>query len=258
MALVERRDDAGICVLTLNRPERRNALSIALVDALSEALAAAGDDPATHVVVIAAEGKAFCAGGDLGDSMGAGDGFLDGHRGRGRYAALLAQIPGLRVPVIAAIQGAAYGGGLGLVAACDLAIADPEARLGTPEIRVGLFPWIILAALQRNVPRKALMQMILTGDSLSAERAHALGLINALSAPGAVLEEALALARRIAAASPAVVALGKAAFYRIADQPYEDALAHMHTQLSLNLLTEDAMEGIGAFLQKRPPEWKGR
>lgn len=258
MSLVERRDDAGVRVLTLNRPERRNALSSELVDALAAALAEAGADPEVRAVVLAGSGKAFCAGGDLGDSMGAGGGFLEGHQGRGRYAALLAEIPRLRVPVIAAIHGLAYGGGLGLAAACDLAVADRDARLGTPEIRVGLFPWIILAALQRDVPRKPLMQMILTGEPIDAERALQLGLINAVSEPGSALSDAIALAQRIAAASPAVVALGKAAFYRIADQPYEDALSYMHAQLSLNLLTEDAMEGIGAFLQKRSPEWKGR
>ncbi|HHO54349.1 MAG TPA: crotonase [Deltaproteobacteria bacterium] len=258
MALIERRDEAGVRVLTLNRPERRNALSIELVDALAVALGEGGEDQGVRAIVLAGRGEAFCAGGDLGGSMGAGGGFLDGHQDRGRYAALMAQIPRLRVPVIAAIHGVAYGGGLGLVAACDLAVADRDARLGTPEIRVGLFPWIILAALQRDVPRKPLMQMILTGEPIEAPRAQALGLINAVSEPSAALEDACVLAERIASASPAVVALGKAAFHRIADQPYEDALAYMHAQLSLNLLTEDAMEGIGAFLQKRAPEWKGR
>ena len=258
MAVVEQRDEGGIRVLALNRPERRNALSGELVEALLAALEGVESVPEVRCVILTGRGQAFCAGGDLADGIGAQGGFIDGHRGRGRYADLLARLTQLRVPVIAAVNGVAYGGGLGLVAASDLAVADPAAKLGTPEVRLGLFPWIILAALQRNVPRKPLMEMVLTGSSISAERARDLGLLNGVSEPGKVMEAALELGERIAQASPAVVALGKAAFHRVADQPFEDALAYMHTQLSLNLLMDDAAEGVAAFLQKRPPEWKGR
>lgn len=258
MAVVEQEDEGSVRVLALNRPERRNALSSELVEALIAALQEAHDDQDVRCVVVTGRGQAFCAGGDLADGIGAQGGFVDGHRGRGRYAEALALVTKLRVPVIAAVNGVAYGGGLGLVAAADLAVADPAAKLGTPEIRLGLFPWIILAALQRNVPRKPLMEMVLTGSAITAEQGRELGLVNTVSEPGQVMQAALALASKVASASPAVVALGKAAFHRIADQPLEDALAYMHSQLSLNLLLEDAAEGVGAFLQKRQPDWKGR
>lgn len=258
MALVLREDRDGIVLLTLNRPERRNALSGALVEALIESLAAVEADPGARVAVLTGSGATFCAGGDLADGMGNTDGLLAGHRGRGRFADLLGGIRKLRVPVIAALNGDALGGGCGLAAACDLVVADPEAKLGTPEIKLGLFPWIILAVLQRDVPRKVLLECVLTGEKWTAERARELGLVNRVSAPGAVLTEAHALGARIAAASPAVVGLGKAAFHRIADQSLDDALAYMHGQLTLNLLTEDAMEGVAAFLGRREPTWKGR
>lgn len=258
MDLVLREASDGIAVLTLNRSERRNALSGALVEAIFEALRACEADRDVRVVILTGSGKAFCAGGDLADGMSGGGGFLATHEGRGRFAELMAAIPRLRPPVIAALNGDALGGGCGLASACDLVVADPAARLGTPEIRLGLFPWIILAALQRDVPRKHLLELVLTGEKVDAERARELGLVNRVSAPGQVLAEARTLAEAIASKSPAVIAMGKRAFHRIADQDYEDALAFMHGQLSLNLLSEDAMEGVAAFLQRREPQWKGR
>lgn len=255
--LVEQEGAGGVVVLALNRPERRNALSSGLVDALLAALGACDADPQVRAVVLTGRGPAFCAGGDLADGMG-GDGFLASHQGRGRFAELMARIPELRVPVIAAVNGDALGGGCGLAAACDLVVADPAAKLGTPEIKLGLFPWIILAALQRDVPRKHLLELVLTGDKVDAARARELGLVNRVSAPGGAVAEARSLAEVIASRSPAIVGMGKRAFHRIADQSYDDALAYMHGQLSLNLLTEDAMEGVAAFLQRREPAWKGR
>jgi len=256
--LILRSDADGVATLTLNRPERRNALSAELVDALIAALDAVDADPGVRVVVLTGAGKGFCAGGDLAGGLGGGEGALAAHRARGRFAEVLAKIPRLRSPVIAAVNGDALGGGFGLAVGCDLVVVDREARLGTPEIRVGLFPMVIVAVLQRNVPRKPLMEMILEGQRIDAERALELGLVNRVAEPEQALAEATALARRLAARSPAVLALGKAAFYRVADQPFEDALAYLHAQLTLNLLTEDAMEGIAAFLQRRDPQWKGR
>lgn len=257
MDVLEREDGDGVAVLYLNRPKRRNALSGELTTALLNGLAVVEADPTVRCVVLAGRGKVFCAGGDLAGGL-SGDGFLDGHASRGRYAELLAAMPRMKKPIVCAVHGDALGGGLGLVAAADLAVADPGARLGTPEIQVGLFPMIILAALQRCVPRKALLEMILTGSKMPADEARSLGLINRVSAPGACMEEAMALARSLADRSSAVLGLGKAAFYRVADLPYDDALAYLHTQLSLNLLTEDAMEGVAAFLEKRQPDWRGR
>lgn len=258
MSLVERADDGPVAVLYLNRPERRNALSGALIDAIDAAIREAATDPAIHAIVVSGRGKAFCAGGDLADGLGASDGFLASHDGRGRYADLLGSLSKLRVPVIAALNGDALGGGLGLCAACDLIIADPGALLGTPEIKLGLFPMIITAILQRDVPRKPLLEMMLTGSKIDAARAASLGLVNRVSAPGAAVAEAVLLAHEIASKSKAIVALGKAAFYAVADLPQDAALRHLHAQLTLNLLAEDAAEGVAAFIGKREPQWKGR
>lgn len=258
MDLVERSDDGAVAVLHLNRPDRRNALSGALIDALATALTAAAADPAIHVVVLTGRGSVFCAGGDLADGLGASEGFLAAHQGRGRYAELLLGIAKLRTPVIACVQGDAMGGGLGLAAACDLIVADPAANFGTPEIKLGLFPWIITAVLRRDLPRKPLLELMLTGAKMDAARAERLGLVNRISAPGQALAEAKALASDIASRSPAIIALGKAAFHATADLPIDAAVRQLHADLTLNLLTEDAAEGIGAFLQKRPPQWKGR
>jgi enoyl-CoA hydratase/carnithine racemase len=256
--LVERRDEGAVAVLTLNRPERKNALSGALLEALDAALDGLDADRGVHAAVLTGRGTAFCAGGDLADGMGQGEGFLDAHEGRGRFARLLGRLPALRVPIVAAVNGDALGGGLGIAVACDLAIAEPGAFLGTPEIRVGLFPMMLLAVLQRHVPRKQLLELVLTGGKVPATRAVELGLVNRVSAEGHAVDEAVALASQIAARSPAVVRLGKAAFYQVSDMDYDDALSYLHTQLTLNLLTEDAAEGVGAFLQRREPRWKGR
>ena len=256
--MIERHDEAHVAVLRMNRPKRRNALSNALIEALLSALAEVDADAEVRAVVLTGAGKAFCAGGDLADGLSGGGGFVESHRGRGRFAELMAAIPRMATPVIAAVNGVAMGGGCGLVSACDLAVAAEDAKLGTPEIKLGLFPWIILAALQRDIGRKKLLELVLTGKSLSAVEAREMGLVNQVCRPGEAVQAAVALAGVIASRSPAVVGLGKQAFHQIADLDYEQALAYMHGQLSLNLLTEDAMEGVGAFLQKRPPQWKGR
>jgi len=256
--LVVRSDADGVATLTLNRPDRRNALSSDLIEALLSALDAVDADPTVRVAILTGAGAGFCAGGDLGGGFGQADGAIAAHRQRARFGAVLERIQSVRPPVIAAVNGDALGGGFGLAVACDLVVADPGAKLGTPEIRLGLFPMVILAVLQRNAPRKALMEMVLDGQKITAERALALDLINRISAPGQALAEATALARSLASRSPAVLALGKAAFHAVADRPFADALAYLNSQLTLNLLTEDAMEGMAAFLQKREPQWKGR
>lgn len=259
MDLVLRRDEDGVRILSLNRPDRRNALSSALIDALGSALREAAADPSVRVIVLTGEGRTFCAGGDLADGTMSGDeGVLAGQARRGRYAELLAEMPRLRPPIIAAVQGDAMGGGLGLVAAADLAVLDEAASLGTPEIKVGLFPMIILAALQRSVPQKALMELVLTGGRVGAARAVELGLANRVAPAGTALAEALTLARQVAALSPAVVGLGKSVFYRASELPYDQALSWLVSQLTLTLMTEDAGEGIAAFVERRPPVWRGR
>jgi len=258
VGVVEREQRGRVRVVWLSRPDQRNALSAELVDDLIAEISDASAAEDTGAVVLAARGKVFCAGGDLKGSMGMSGGFLAAHQGRGRFVQLMSAIPKCSVPIIAAVHGDAMGGGLGLVAACDIVVAEKRARLGTPEIKLGLFPWIILAVLQRDVPRKKLAELVYTGGHWTADQAERVGLVNHVVDTGDALERAVEIGAVIASRSPAIVALGKGAFHEVADLDYEHALAFMHGQLSLNLLTEDAMEGIGAFLQKRAPEWKGR
>ncbi len=258
MSLVEREDRPGVRILFLNRPERRNALSGELIEALHAELAAAGADGGVRCVVLAGRGASFCAGGDLAGGMMPDGGIVEAERGRARYAALLEALQSLPVPVIAAVHGDALGGGLGLVAACDLAVADEGARLGTPEIKVGLFPYIITAVLQRIVSRRALLELMFTGDRIDAARAESLGLVNRVAPAGRSLEVALELADKVAGQSRAILALGKRSFYEAADLPLHSALELLTGRLTVNMLTEDAMEGVAAFLGRRPPEWKHR
>lgn len=258
MAVLEERIEDGVAVLTLDRPTRRNALSTELIAALHGALERAEADDTVRAVVIAGNGPVFCAGGDLAGGLGGGEGLVDGEAGRRAYGALLARIPRMRRPVVAAVHGDALGGGLGLVAACDLVVVDPAARLGTPEVKVGLFPFVITAALQRVAPRKPLLEMMLTGSTIDAETARSWGLVNRVSAPGEALSGAMDLARTLASRSRAILGLGKSAFYRAAELSYEDALDYLNGRLTVNLLTEDAAEGIAAFLERRAPEWSDR
>lgn len=248
----------GLATLTLNRPQRRNALSPALVGALIEALAEIQRRPEARVVVLTgAGGKAFCAGGDLAGGMGA-DGALDAWRSRGRFADALEALHDLGKPVVAAVNGDALGGGFGLMLACDMVVVADDARLGTPEIKVGLFPMIILAELLRNLPRKLLSELVFTGRHLSAEEALSYGLVNQVAPRAEVLAQAKALAAKSAAFSPAVLRLGKDALTAATDLQYRASLRYLHGQLEANLITEDAMEGISAFLARRAPEWRGR
>lgn len=256
LVLVEGPTD-GVVVFTLNRPERRNALSGELVAAWQDALHAAEADPEVRVAVLTGAGKAFCAGGDLTGGMQGAGGVVPAHLERARFGEVLGDMARSRLPIVAAVNGDALGGGLGLAAACDLVVADETARFGTPEIRLGLFPWVILAVLQRNVGRKDLMEMVLTGDKIDAAAARERGLVNRVVDAGTCLAEATALATTIASRAPLSLAMGKAAFHAVADQSFDDALRYLNTQLTLNLMTQDALEGVAAFLQKRDPSWKG-
>lgn len=238
-------------MLTLNRPERKNALSPALLHALRDALR----QPA-QVFVITGAGSVFCAGGDLGPSED--DGFLGQHDARRAFADLLLQISRSRVPIVAAVNGDALGGGFGLAAACHLLVADERARFATPELKLGLFPWMIGPVLMRALPQKVVHDCVLTGRRLSAAETQGYGLVARVCPPGEVREAALALASEVGAWSPAVTGLGLESLARTADLPLEAALAYMHGQLSINLMMEDAGEGVSAFLSRRAPVWKGR
>ena len=247
----------GQALLTIDRAEARNALSAEVVTGLAEGLRRAEADARVRVVVLTGAGRrAFCAGGDLASE--AENGFLARHEARRHYGLLLEQLGGFPKPTVARLNGHALGGGLGLVCACDLAVAAEHAELGTPEVDVGLFPMMVLAWLQRHLGRKRALEMVLTGARLSAQQALAWGLVNRV-VPEAELDGATrALAQRLGSKSQAVLALGKRAFRRAEGLPLEAATEMLSAALSVNLTTEDAAEGVLAFLSKRRPEWKDR
>ncbi len=244
-------------LITIDRPRARNALSPSVVRALLECVSRAEEEAAARVLVLTGAGeKVFCAGGDLGQ-LGDG-GFLATHEGRRSYATLLTRLQGCRKPTVARVNGHALAGGLGLVLACDLAVAAEHAEFGTPEIDVGLFPMMMMALLQRHVGRKRALELVMTGERLSAHQALTLGLLNRV-APAAELDATVgALAEKLAGKSQAVLALGKRAFFTAEDLPLPAALELLASQLSLNVMAEDAAEGVSAFLEKRPPKWNDR
>ncbi len=254
---IERR--GGVLVLTLARPERRNSLSEAMLAALQAAIEAAGDDASVRSVVIAAKGTAFCAGHDLKE--------LTAHRqdadgGRAYYELLMRQCAKLMraivrcpKPVIAAVQGTAQAAGCQLVATCDLAVAAEEATFCTPGVNIGLFCSTPMVALSRNVSRKRAMEMLLLGELLPAREAAEYGLVNRVVPAGRLMDEAMALADRIASKPPATLAIGKEAFYRQIEMDLADAYDYAAGVMVQNMMHAESEEGIGAFLEKRAPVW---
>jgi len=247
--------------LTLSRPERRNSLSEAMMAALGEALAAAAADRTVHVIVIGAEGNVFSAGHDLKE-LSAHRG--DADRGRayfaeimGRCSRLMQAIVAHPKPVIAEVAGVATAAGCQLVASCDLAIAGEGARFQTPGVHIGLFCSTPMVALSRAVNRKHALEMLLTGDMVPAQRAAEIGLVNRVVPVSQLTAETTALAERIAAKSPATVKIGKELFQRQLDLRLADAYRLAGEAMVENMLYRDAEEGIGAFLDKREPNWQG-
>jgi enoyl-CoA hydratase/carnithine racemase len=257
------REMAGdICIVTLNRPDARNSLSEAMLGALGEAFGAIAGDRAVRAVVLAGNGPAFSAGHDLKELAARR---ADPDRGRAFYTRIMTtcsvvmqQIVRLPQPVVAAVQGPASAAGCQLVASCDLAVASSAARFATPGVNIGLFCSTPMVALSRNVARKHAMEMLLTGDMISAEEAQRIGLINRVVAPGAERQEALALARKIAAKSAHVVKIGKEAFYRQLELDLAGAYDYAAKVMVENMMARDAEEGIAAFVEKRSPTWGDR
>ncbi len=255
------RPQAGVALLTLDAPASRNSLSRRMIATLDGAIGALSEDADVAAVVLAATGPAFCAGHDLKElTRHRGD--ADGGRAFYREtieacAAMMQGIVRSPKPVIAAVEGVATAAGCQLVATCDLAVAATSATFATPGVNIGLFCATPMVALARNVSRKRAMEMLLLGERLSAEDAERHGLVNRIVPRERVLEEALAMARIIAAKSRVTVAIGKEAFYRQIEQPLAEAYAYAASVMVENMMAEDAAEGIGAFLEKRPPVWKG-
>lgn len=253
-------DRDGILRLTLNDAGRRNALSEAMLARLALAFAEAGNDPAVRVIVLAANGPAFCAGHDLKE-MTAGRAGAD--RGRAYFTKIMALCSGVMQsivncpkPVIAEVTGIATAAGCQLVASCDLAIAAETAQFSTPGVHIGLFCSTPMVALSRNVAGKHAMEMLLTGDMIPASRAAEMGLINHAVAPDDVQNATMAIARKIASKSSMTLATGKRAFYAQREMGLSDAYAYASAVMVGNMLARDAEEGIGAFIEKRAPQWQ--
>lgn len=257
-----REDADSIAVLVLNRPQARNSLSEALLAALTESLGAIATDTRVRAVVIAANGPAFSAGHDMKEMTARR---TDPDRGRAYFkelmeacATMMQAIVRLPKPVIAAVQGPASAAGCQLVASCDLAVASSAAKFATPGVDIGLFCSTPMVALSRNVARKHAMEMLLTGEMVSAEDARRIGLVNRVVAPGSERDEALALARQIAAKSALTLKVGKEAFYRQLEMSLSDAYRYAAEVMVENMLARDAEEGICAFIEKRTPTWEDR
>lgn len=246
--------DGAVATITLNVPERKNPIGPEMVNELLYALDDARDDAGVRVVVLTGAGDAFCAGGDLKQMSSGGPALAP----KGDYADLLLRFPKLGKPTIARVNGIAMGGGLGLVASADFAIAKESAVFGTPEIKRGLFPMMIMAVLARIVSRRRLLEMMLLGEKFSAKRAAEIELITRAVPDDALDDEVAALAAKLAAQSPTAMRMGLAAYHHQADRALEEALPYLAGQLVAILGTEDAREGLAAFLEKREPRWTGR
>jgi enoyl-CoA hydratase/carnithine racemase len=252
----------SIAVLTLNRPDARNSLSEGLIAELHAALKAIHDDASVRAVVISANGAAFSAGHDMKELTARR---ADADRGRAYFAkmmtacsAMMQAIVHLPKPVVAAVQGVATAAGCQLVASCDLAVASEAATFATPGVDIGLFCSTPMVALSRNIPRKQAMEMLLTGEPVSAMTAREFGLVNRVVAAGAERDAAIALAQKVALKSAYTVKLGKAAFYRQAEMSLADAYRYAAEVMTENMMARDAEEGIGAFIEKREPKWQDK
>ena len=254
---LERLEDAGVARITLNRPDKRNPIGPLTAGEIIHALGHAGAEPATRTVVVTGAGTVFSAGGDL-SQMAGGAGAAPSPIRPASLVDLFTAMHGLGKPILAMVNGHALAGGLGLVVACDLAIASDEATFGTTEINLGLWPMMISAEITRSIGRKAALELMLTGRRIPAAEAVRLGLVNRAVPAARLEEETMALARELAGKSPATVALGLRAFYRAQDLDLPDALRYLEGELGKVLALEDAREGLAAFFQKRAPVWKGR
>jgi len=248
----------GVATVTLNDPEKRNMLSGQMLAELVEAMQRAREEEAVRAVVLTGAGeKVFCAGADLG-GFAADAALVEKHFASDLFLEFFRLMPRLGKPSLCAVNGHVLAGGMGLALSCDLVIAKEGATFGTPEINVGAFPYMIMAIIYRNVPRKVVNEMMLLGERLSTEQAVELGLANK-AVPAAEFDAAVAeWAAKLASKSPVLMRLGHDAMYRQQDMAIDDALEYLRSQLSLTFTTEDIVEGVTAFFEKRDPEWKGR
>jgi len=253
--LYARRD--ALATLTINRPDARNALSHEMVTELRQALREAKRDPAVRVIVITGAGSIFCAGADL-NSFRRQQPELNRYFQRRQLADLFVDMTELGKPTVARVNGHALAAGIGLVAACDLAVASDAAQFGMPEVNVGLFPMMVMAIVFRSLPRKAAMELMLTGKRFDAAEALRLGLINRHVPADRLDVEIEALTEELAGKSPIAMKLGLEAFYTMQDMSFPAAMAYLQDQLALLSLSDDLKEGVTAFFEKRAPRFTGR
>jgi enoyl-CoA hydratase len=248
----------GVATVTLNQPETRNALSNEVLGELIEAFEAAREDDAVRCVVLtSSHDRVFSSGANLGGFAGDVP-LVHKHFGSDRFVKLFRLIGELGKPSLCAANGHVLAGSLGIALACDLIIAKDGAEFGTPEINVGAFPFMIMALIYRNLPRKRTNEMLLLGERVSAAEAKEIGLVNKVVGPDEFQGAVDAWATKLASKSPLVMRLGKDAMFRQQDMAFMDALEYLHGLLSLTLSTEDIVEGVTAFFEKREPQWKGR
>jgi enoyl-CoA hydratase/carnithine racemase len=249
--------DAGVLTLTLHNPARKNAIGPVMANELLHALDDAREDPAVRVVVLTGAGDAFCAGGDFAQ-MTAPGGAESELPSKGDYADLLLALCRYAKPTVARVNGVAMGGGLGLVAACQFAVAARGAKLGTPEVNVGLFPMMIMAVLRRVVHHRRLLEMMMFGERLDADEAALAGLVNRAVEPGELDAAVKQITDRLLSKSPLTLRLGLEAFAAQEELDLDEALPLLRERLGGCLATDDAREGLMAFLEKRPPKWTGK
>jgi enoyl-CoA hydratase/carnithine racemase len=253
---IEVKAEGGVATLTLNRPERRNAIGTQMVNELLWALSDAKRDDAVRSIVLTGAGQAFCAGGDFQQMTGGSDD--EALPPKGDYKDLLLALWRTEKPVIARVNGHAMGGGLGLVAASTFAVASTDAKLGTPEINVGLFPFMIMAVLERVMGRRALVEMMISGKRLSADDAARVGLVNRAVLPEELDAAVAEYTSMVASKSPSTLRLGLTALADTEELRLEEKLPILSERLGACLGTDDAREGLMAFLEKRSPNWTGR
>ncbi|MGH8992866.1 MAG: enoyl-CoA hydratase/isomerase family protein [Acidimicrobiia bacterium] len=249
--------DGPVARVTIDRPERRNAMSFQVMSELDEAFAAAKADAAVRVLVLTGAGEqAFCAGADL-SGIGSQVGPAQMHEARGRVAGLFRALWALGKPTIARVRGYCLAGGFGLALACDVVIATEDSTFGTPEIDIGLWPYMISVPLLRSMPPKVALELMMTGRRVKADEAERIGFVNRVVPAGGLDAAVDDLAATLASKSPVVVHWGRDSFYRVLDMGADEALDYLHAMLTVTTTTEDAAEGLAAFAEKRKPVWKG-
>ncbi len=258
MAELEYRASEGIARVTINRPERRNALSADVLDGLRDACAQARVDDEVRVVVLTGAGDAaFCAGADLG-TMVSDAGAIAAHDGRGVFADVLRDLWALGKPTIARVRGYALAGGFGLAMACDFVVAAEDAQFGTPEINVGLWPYMITVPLLRAMPARLALDLMMTGRRIDANEAARLGIISRVTRVDELDRTVDELAEELAARSPVAMRIGRNSFFRALEMHADEALDYLQSQLTVTSLSDDTAEGVQAFVEKREPRWRGR